>query len=487
MLEQEQSVEQEVDIIVIGAGGAGLAAAVSGSAAGAQVVVLEKSHEMGGTTQWAVGSISGACTRLQKIHGIVDSIKDFQEDMDLFTADLLPKDNFELRSLLAQEAGITIDWLESMGIIFAGPYPEKPHRVPRMHNTIPGPSFILKTLLDKAIKSGVKFLYSVKTQRLILGEEGRVVGVEYLKLGKLYQLRARRAVILATGDFSGDELMRRTYLSKAAANAIPICPQNTGEGHLMAQALGASLCNMDIIFGPQMRFPRSPNISFLETIPNWSILARLGRFLLRYLPPFALKPLVAPLMVSNMSPSEKLFQQGAVLLDADGDLLNTDTPAFSMAMSPSKKAYIIFGQATAKLFNTFPNYVSTAPGIAYAYVDDYLAARPDVAKAYDNVSEVAQALNIGEQKLSASLKDLPAGKIVVLGPIYPMLTTTEGGVSVDTQCRVLGMDKSPIKGLYAVGCVGQGGMVLRGHGLHLAWVFTSGRIAGSLALKLKPS
>jgi len=173
------------------------------------------------------------------------------------------------------------------------------------------------------------------------------------------------------------------------------------------------------------------------------------------------------------------------LLDADGDLLNTDTPAFSMAMSPSKKAYIIFGQATAKLFNAFPNYVSTAPGIAYAYVDDYLAARPDVAQAYDNVSEVAQALNIGEQKLSASLKDLPAGKIVVLGPIYPMLTTTEGGVSVDTQCRVLGMDKSPIKGLYAVGCVGQGGMVLRGHGLHLAWVFTSGRIAGSLAPKLK--
>ena len=73
--------------------------------------------------------------------------------------------------------------------------------------------------------------------------------------------------------------------------------------------------------------------------------------------------------------------------------------------------------------------------------------------------------------------------IYVLGPIYPMLTTTEGGLAVDTECRVLGPDQKPIRGLYAVGCTGQGGLLLRGHGLHLAWVFTSGRIAGLLAAR----
>jgi fumarate reductase flavoprotein subunit len=54
----------------------------------------------------------------------------------------------------------------------------------------------------------------------------------------------------------------------------------------------------------------------------------------------------------------------------------------------------------------------------------------------------------------------------------------EGGLAVDTQHRVLDENDRPIPGLYAAGATGQGGLLLKGHGHHLAWAFVSGRRAG---------
>ena len=56
----------------------------------------------------------------------------------------------------------------------------------------------------------------------------------------------------------------------------------------------------------------------------------------------------------------------------------------------------------------------------------------------------------------------------------------EGGLAVDLEHRVLGPHDRPIPGLYAAGATGQGGLLLKGHGHHLAWAFTSGRRAGRI-------
>jgi len=61
-----------------------------------------------------------------------------------------------------------------------------------------------------------------------------------------------------------------------------------------------------------------------------------------------------------------------------------------------------------------------------------------------------------------------------------MLTVTEGGLAVDRELRVLDEHGEPIPGLYAVGGVAQGGMLLLGHGHHIAWAMTSGRVVGQL-------
>jgi predicted oxidoreductase len=73
---------------------------------------------------------------------------------------------------------------------------------------------------------------------------------------------------------------------------------------------------------------------------------------------------------------------------------------------------------------------------------------------------------------------LHAGPWVLLGPARLFVTFTDGGLAVDDSLRVINREGQVIPGLYAAGSTGQGGLVLEGHGHHLGWAFTSGRLAG---------
>jgi fumarate reductase flavoprotein subunit len=257
------------DVVVIGAGGSGLAAAAASAQAGAKVLVLEKQARVGGTTRMAVGSISAASTRLQRAAGIADEPRAFQQDMAAFTADLLPRDNERLRVMLAHEAGPTVDWLEQQGVAFAGPYPEPPHRVNRMHNTVPGPRLIVDRLARTARRHGAVILTGATTQELLRDSAGRVEGVRYEIEGRTHVAKARGGVVLASGDFSGNDAMRSQYLRTGAARALPINPNNRGDGFALARPTGAALRNMDAIFGPQLRFPRAARAGLNERMPAW--------------------------------------------------------------------------------------------------------------------------------------------------------------------------------------------------------------------------
>ena len=70
------------------------------------------------------------------------------------------------------------------------------------------------------------------------------------------------------------------------------------------------------------------------------------------------------------------------------------------------------------------------------------------------------------------------GPYIALGPAKAYIIMTEGGLVVDDRLRVRSEQGQPIPGLFAAGCNGMGGLVLLGHGLHIAWAVTSGRLAG---------
>lgn len=467
-----------VDVVVVGGGAAGLAAAVASATRGMNTVLLEKEPRLGGTTRLSVGSFSAAGTRLQRLARIVDNPDDFREDMVAFAPALAPRDNSALRAMLAAEAAVTLAWLEDLGVVFVGPFPEPPHRVNRMHNVIPNSQAYIDTLGAAAKRLGVKVQLNARV-RSISEENGRVTGITYENGGgDMASIVARRGVVLASGDFSGNSELRKHYLEPEAAAAIPVNPHSNGDGFEMTRVLGAAERNMDMIFGPQLRFPTSPKPGFTERLPKWRWVNRLGALYMSKAPSWALKPLVTSLLITHMSPSESLFQEGAILVDLDGKRVIGKTPAAGLAMVRESTGYIVFDDLLAKKFAAFPYFISTAPGIAYAYFADYARGRPDLVHSGATLEELGSTIGVPAIQLRETADELHQSPFHAMGPVHAMLTVTEGSLAVDTECRVLSENGAPIDGLYAVGGIGQGGMMLKGHGLHIAWALTSGRVAG---------
>jgi fumarate reductase flavoprotein subunit len=474
------------DVVVVGGGGAGLAAAVAAARRGVRTVLLEKGAQLGGSTRLSVGSLSAAGTRLQRRAGIADDADAFRADMDAFVGDLVSRDNPTLRAVLAAEASVTLQWLEDLGVVFAGPFPEPPNRVSRMHTVIPGSGMYITKLARAAERAGATLHCAVAVDGLLANESGRVVGVKYRRGDRPYRLRASRGVILATGDFSGDAALRARFLSAAASAAIPINPTNTGDGHQLARAVGAALCNMDVIYGPQLRFPRAPRRGLVDRLPPWSWLARLGALFLTRAPSVLLKPLVTSLLIAHMSPVDRLFQEGAILVDREGCRLDGTPPAAALTSARESTGFIVLDARIAERFRRYPYFISTASGIAYAYFDDYAWGRPDLVHRGETPEALAAVIGAQPDRLQAAVEKLSGRPLFAMGPVQAMLTVTEGGLAVDGSCRVLGENGSVVPGLYAAGSAAQGGMLLKGHGLHIAWAMTSGRIAGAMAARQLP-
>ena len=481
-------VELVTDVLVAGGGGSGLAAAVSAAQHGVKVVLIEKEARLGGSTALSVGSITAAGTRLQRRAGIDDTPEDFERDMTEFDPGLLTGDAPAMRALLAREAGATVAWLEGLGVTLVGPYPEPPHRVPRMHNVVPSSRAYIARLAEAARKLGVKVMLRAGVTGL-LEEGGRVTGAVVRIDGQDVRIRARRGVILASGDFSGNAAMRAEHLSPAAAAARPINRAANGDGHRIAARSGARLKRMDVTFGPQLRFAPPARPGLVSRLPTWAWLCRLEAFGVQRLPASALRPFVKSLLITHTSPSPKLFEHGAILVNRSGArFCDEKASVAALSSQPGAEGTIIMDARTAALFDTEPNAISTAPGIAFAYLRDYRRGRPDLITTADTPEALAVGLGADPAVLAESVRGAGlTGPLLAMGPVHSMLTVTEGGLEVDDQCRVLGREGDPIDGLYAVGGVGQGGMLLLGHGHHIGWAMTSGRLAGRLAAARRPA
>jgi len=450
------------------------------------VVLLEKQPTLGGTTRWAVGSFSAAGTRLQRRAKVADNPDDFLEDMMRFAPELEDRDNPELRAMLAAEAGVTLAWLEDLGVVFVGPFPEPPHRVPRMHNVVPNSGSYIRTLERAARRLGVVVQLAADVRGLIR-EGQRVTGVAYRQgSGAETRVNARRGVILASGDFAGSRELRERYLDPSTVPAIPINPNNHGDGHRLAAELGAAQRNMDFIFGPQLRFPKSDRPGLTDRLPDMRLLNRIGGAVISKAPPQILRRFVTSLLVAHMNPSEQLFEHGAIVVDREGRRVEGTPLAAGLSMRPEASGHIVADATVKERFSSAPHFISTAPGIAYAYWGDYQRGRPELVHEASTLDDLARGIGVPEANLREAASSLTVPPFYALGPVVSMLTVTEGGLVTDASCRVLDEEGEALDGLYAAGGTGQGGMLLKGHGLHIAWALTSGRVAGESASRREP-
>lgn len=489
----------EADVVVIGGGGAGLAAAAEAAAHGASVILLEKNPALGGSTSWSVGSVTATGTPHQRRAGIDDNPQAHFEDLALHAGALASRDNLELRRMLVDNIGETMSWLISLGIVFVGPEAEPPHRVPRMHNVVPNSKAFAYHLARHCRRLGVDIRLNVDAQRLI-ERDGRVIGVAVGSDGDgVVEFHARRGVVLASGDYSNAEDLKEHLASAAVAQVDAVNPTATGDGHRMALALGSTVINGDIVRGPIMRFIPPTRANFVQRLPPARVVARMIAWSMRVLPQWLLRPFLMSFLTTALGPSPDIYKHGGVLINKRGERFVDEIEGANAAVArqPDNTAWIVFDNDTARKFTAWPHFISTAPGVAYAYLADYRRNRADIFHQAHTLAELADVMGVPAEALVRSIGTynddtqrtraaLATPPFYALGPVKSYVVFTDGGLAVNNDLQVLRADGSVIEGLYAGGSAGQGGLLLEGHGHHLGWAFVSGRIAGRKAATNNP-
>lgn len=226
------------DVIIVGGGGSGLAAAAKAGQLGLSVLLLERQPKLGGTTGIAVGSFTANRTSLQAQRGIQDRLEDHSEDAGKFAPpEIEQRNSVDPRDYFLSQTAETFEWLRQLGLAFHGPSPEPPNRVPRMHNVVPNAQAYIAVLMSEALRHGahihcqatVMRLDSTSQPRSAGGGAGQEAGADVgrsagespnaasrvdrvvaMMEGGLRTFVARRGVILAAGDYANSpELIRR--------------------------------------------------------------------------------------------------------------------------------------------------------------------------------------------------------------------------------------------------------------------------------------
>ncbi|GIX21009.1 MAG: FAD-binding protein [Erythrobacter sp.] len=304
-----------VDVIVLGTGAAGMAAALAAHEAGARVCLVERWERIGGTSAVSGGVIWVADNPWMRAAGIADSRADalayfrsldhgdlVDETLQAFVdhgpealaflaaigalkVAVLPgyPDYYTDRPGAKPQGSRALDHdlfdLGELGEWAARIYAIEEPRPLMLRETplggaaaVPGPEVLAQRLaarqcgfgqamvarlLKACLDRGIEPLLGVETQRLIM-EGGRITGIEGVQAGKPLALRARRGVVLATGGFEWDADLRQTFLrGPVTAPASP--PTATGEGLKLAMAAGARLGNMTSAWwAPTLVTPDAP-------------------------------------------------------------------------------------------------------------------------------------------------------------------------------------------------------------------------------------
>ena len=236
--------ENTYDVVVVGAGTAGLPCAIHAAQNGARVLLVEKDNRIGGTLHVTGGHMAAAGTRRQADRGIEDTPEAHLEDIRRISGGTARDD---LITVLAHNAADTIEWLQDRDFAFASETPRivyghEPYTTARTYYGKDEGISLLEVLqpeLDRTVaEHDLTVWTSAPVTDLRQDAEGRVVGVSVLRGSQEVEVDAR-AVVLATGGYGADaelfEELEGAPLVSAAART------STGDGILLGQSVGAGL------------------------------------------------------------------------------------------------------------------------------------------------------------------------------------------------------------------------------------------------------
>jgi fumarate reductase flavoprotein subunit len=450
--------EVEVPLLIVGAGAAGLCAALAAKEAGIEVLVIERDAVPAGSTALSAGLIPAAATRLQRAKGIVDSPQ-------LFAADIQRKANGEADAAVvdavAHGAGVLVEWLmDRYGLPFdvVDNFNYPGHSVMRMHGL---PTRTGLELIDRlrhaAESSDIAILPQRIADRLLAEPGGRIRGVDILRGDGRRERIGCAALILACNGFGGNPDLVRRFIPEMGDALYFGHPGNRGDAVMWGDALGAKLAHLGAYQGHgSVATPHNILIT-------WAVI-----------------------------------MQGGIQINRDGSRFCDETQGYSeqaaeVLRQPGAIAWSVFDAriaAVARQFEDFQNAerggaILTGRGIAELAG---LMRVPEATFASESANVESLKAKRGQDRFGRQF----APEQHFLAPFHAVKVTgalfhTQGGLAIDGVGRVRRKDGTLLPNLFAAGGAAAGvsgasaAGYLSGNGLLTATVL--GRLAGQAAAR----
>lgn len=409
--------KDQYDIVIVGAGGAGMAAALSAKDAGMNPVILEKMPIAGGNTLKSSGGMNASETKFQEAQGIEDSNERFFEDT---LKGGKGTNDQELLHYLVDNSASAIDWLDSMGITldnisYSGGASVK--RIHRPHDGSAVGTYLVDGLLRNIHEQEIPLFVNADVTK-INETDGKVTGVNVKINGEEKEI-AGDAVVVTTGGFGSNKELIEKYRPDLKGYVSTTSEGSTGDGIKMIEELGGATVDMDQIQ-------------------------------------------VHPTVVQDtgMLISETVRGEGAILVNQQGErfyneLETRDNVSAAITDLPESYAYLIFDNALAGRAKQV-DYYKEQGVVVEADTIEALAEKIDVdpatlKKTLDTWNQaVTDKADKDFGRETAMDYDLTEGPFYAI-QIAPGIHHTMGGVKINTKTQVLKEDGTPITGLYAAG------------------------------------
>ena len=487
----------DADVVVVGAGGAGMTAAITAAAEGKSVVILESQSMVGGNSVRATGGMNAGKTVYQDENefgesaGVEKTLKTAAEkyaDNETITAlaktvseqwaayqanptgyfdsvELMELDTMiggkgindpELVETLCENSADAIDWLDEHGITlhnvssFGGASVKRIHRpVNAEGKTVSVGSYMIPLLQENCEKAGVKMMLDTTATEILTDANGAAVGVKATGAsGETVTVNAK-AVVLATGGFGANLDMVVKYKPELKGFMTTNAPGIQGQGIEMAQAIGAATVDMDQI---QIHPTVEANTAALIT--------------------------------------EGLRGDGAILINEEGqrfiDEVGTrDVVSAAEIAQTGSYSWLVVDQAMADASSVIQGYIKkgyTVTGATYEELGKAMgvdaAAFAETMEKWNGYVEAKNDPDFGRTSFANPLNTAPYYAVKVTAGVHH----TMGGLKINANTEVLNEKGEVIPGLFAAGEVTggvHGANRLGGNAVADFTVF--GRIAGAAA------
>jgi fumarate reductase flavoprotein subunit len=448
--------DTHASLLIIGAGAAGLCAALAAKEAGVEPVVIERDAVPSGSTALSAGLIPAAGTRFQRAKGIADSPQ-------LFAADIQRKAHDEsdpaVIEAVAQGSGPLIEWLADrydlpFDVVDNFNYPG--HSALRMHGL---PSRTGQEVIDRlrnaAEANDIVILTERVAERLMADADGRIRGIEVLRGDGAREPFGCEALVLACNGFGGNPELVRRFIPEMAEALYFGHPGNRGDAVLWGETLGAQLAHLGAYQGHgSVATPHNILIS-------WAVI-----------------------------------MQGGIQVNAHGHRFYDESRGYSEAgaevlRQPGGIAWDVFDARIADVARQFEDFRH--------------AERAGAVLTVDTIAELARVMHVPATEFAAEWREVESLKgqgardrygrqfapeqrcvppfmvVKVTGALFH----TQGGLAVDASARVKRKDGTVFPNLFAAGGAAAGvsgdraAGYLSGNGLLTATVL--GRLAGATA------